>query len=78
MVEDFVSEIFGIAESFGNYEITLIQCDAEIQKVDTISTDSPIDLSGGFDLFGRGGLISGHPSNTRWRESDPTMSLCYT
>ena len=55
MVEDFVSEIFGIAESFGNYEITLIQCDAEIQKVDTISTDSPIDLSGGFDLFGRGG-----------------------
>ncbi len=55
MVEDFVSEIFGIAESFGNYEITVIQCDTDIQKVETISADSPFDISSGFELFGRGG-----------------------
>jgi len=55
MVVDFVTEVFGIAESFGNYEITVIQCDMSVQNVDTISTHRPPELSGGFDLFGGGG-----------------------
>ncbi len=55
MVSNFVTEIFGIAGSFGNYEITVIQCDRRIQQVDVISPHSPPDVSEGFQLFGGGG-----------------------
>ena len=54
-VNAFVSELFGIAETFGNYEITIIQCDTEIGHVSTISHERPYDPSSGFELYGGGG-----------------------
>ena len=55
MVGDFVSEVFGIVSTFGNYEITIVQCDMQITETQTVSNHNPPDLSGGFDLFGGGG-----------------------
>ena len=54
-VNAFVSELFGIAETFGNYEITIIQCDTAINHVSTISHDEHYDPSSGFELYGGGG-----------------------
>ena len=38
----FVAEINGLIRSFGEYELTVIQCDAKIQSVQTYTPDSPM------------------------------------
>lgn len=50
----FVSELNGLISSFGEYELTLIQCDAKIQSVKTYTPDSPMP-EGKLKIKGGGG-----------------------
>ena len=45
----------GLLNSFGKYEVTLIQCDAEIQDVQKYDDANPIDLTKEFKAKGFGG-----------------------
>ena len=51
----FLGELDGLLKSFGKYEITLIQCDAEIQDVQKYDDSNPIDLKREFKAKGFGG-----------------------
>lgn len=51
----FLGELDGLLKSFGKYEITLIQCDAEIQDVQKYDDSNPIDLKKEFKAKGFGG-----------------------
>jgi len=42
----FLTELEALAHSFGDYKITLIQCDAAIQSVREITNDNPMSLDG--------------------------------
>ena len=37
---DFITELQGLVESFGDYTITVIQCDTEIHSVEEYSSNS--------------------------------------
>ena len=50
----FLAEVNGLISSFGNYELTVIQCDAKIQSVQTFTPDSPMP-EGKMKLKGGGG-----------------------
>lgn len=41
--EKFLTELVGIAKSFGSYEIHMIQCDAEVKKYDKFDDDNQLD-----------------------------------
>jgi predicted metal-dependent peptidase len=42
----FLAELNGIVSSFGEYEITVIQCDTKVQNVETYSSiDNPLDCA---------------------------------
>jgi predicted metal-dependent peptidase len=54
----FVTELMGLLQSFGSYEVTVIQCDAEVHSVETYTPDRPPPetLSGEpMELLGGGG-----------------------
>lgn len=51
---DFMTELSGIASSFGDYRITLILCDAKIQKVTEYTNDNP-PPDKTFHVYGLGG-----------------------
>ena len=51
----FLGELNGLLNSFGKYEVTLIQCDAEIQDVQKYDDANPIDLTKEFEAKGFGG-----------------------
>lgn len=52
----FLGELNGLVKSFGRYELTLIQCDAKVQRVDTYSPDCELDLENQeFEMAGGGG-----------------------
>lgn len=40
----FLGEVNGLLKSFGNYELTLIECDAEIGKYEKYDESNPLDL----------------------------------
>lgn len=57
-VERFMSEINGLIKSFGEYELTIIQCDTQVQKVDMYTNEDPLDLEHTkYELNGFGGTI---------------------
>jgi len=52
----FFGELKGLVESFGNYRITLIQCDAAVDKVDVYDyNDNPFDPEVKIEASGGGG-----------------------
>ncbi len=50
----FLAEFKALVESFGKYEITMIQCDAEVQDVKTYDADTPMEFDK-FNAKGGGG-----------------------
>lgn len=42
-LSDFLAELNSIMTSFGNYELTVIQCDAEIHSVEKFTPDNPLE-----------------------------------
>ncbi len=51
---DFLAELKGIINSFGRYDVTLIECDAEVQNVRHFSESEPFEYEQ-FDFHGFGG-----------------------
>ena len=55
-MSQFLGEANSIVKTFGNYELTIIQCDAEVQNVATYNEDNPLDLENTkFERYGNGG-----------------------
>lgn len=50
----FFGELEGLLSSFGDYEVTVVQCDAEVQHVETYGADRRFDASS-VACFGGGG-----------------------
>ena len=50
----FLGEVKGLLNSFGGYEIDVIQCDAEVQDVAHYDNDNPMDVEN-FEMHGGGG-----------------------
>lgn len=53
-IPKFLGELDGLLNSFGKRELTLIQCDAEVQKVDRYGDDDQLDAKK-FEVAGFGG-----------------------
>ena len=51
----FFAELSSLLKSFGNYELTVIQCDAEIQHVEKFSGDTPLPSNYQWESYGHGG-----------------------
>ncbi len=51
----FFTELSSLLNSFGNYELTVIQCDAKIHKVETFSDEHPLIGQQEWDTCGHGG-----------------------
>lgn len=51
----FFGELSSLLGSFGDYELTVIQCDAKIQKVEIFSSYEPFDPNRTWELRGFGG-----------------------
>lgn len=54
--KQFLSELQGLVSSYDDYNVTVIQCDTEIQKVDEYNMDNPLDVAT-FEFNGYGGTI---------------------
>ena len=54
IVAKFVSEVYSILNSFGNYQLRLIQCDMHIHQDVIYDAENPFDV-GKFTLLGGGG-----------------------
>ena len=51
----FFAELANLLRSFGNYELTVIQCDCEVQHVEKFSDDRPLPRDYQWESFGSGG-----------------------
>ena len=51
----FFAELSSLLQSFGNYELTVIQCDCAIQSVETFSDACPPPRNRRWESFGHGG-----------------------
>ncbi len=51
----FFSELTGLLNTFGDYQLTVIQCDAEVQRVDEFSSDAPLPPDYKWNAAGFGG-----------------------
>jgi predicted metal-dependent peptidase len=52
----FLSELNGLVESFGDYELTIICCDCDVDSCEVYSRDNPLDIKNcGFMVEGGGG-----------------------
>ena len=51
----FFAELSSLLKSFGNYELTVIQCDAEIQHMEKFSGDTPLPPNYQWKSYGDGG-----------------------
>ena len=52
----FLSELNGLVESFGDYELTIICCDCNVDSCEVYSRDNPLDIKNcGFMVEGGGG-----------------------
>ena len=54
-LQQFFGELNGIMGAFDEYELTVIQCDSRIQKVDKYTNEEPYDPNDGFKVRGFGG-----------------------
>jgi len=54
-LDEFFGELTGLLNSFGNYELTILQCDAEIQKIEHYSTVKMLPPKKRWTAFGGGG-----------------------
>ena len=70
----FLAEFKALVESFGKYEITLIQCDAEVQDVKEYDADTPMDFDH-FDVKGGGGSDF-RPAFKKLRELGDEFDTC--
>ena len=52
---EFVAELTGLLKSFGKYDLTIIECDATIQQVWTVSSNEPISDLKDHTFMGGGG-----------------------
>ena len=76
----FFSELNALLNSFGSYELTVIQCDAEVGKVETFDDAAPLDPDREWEATGGGGTdfrpvfgyIDDHP------ELDPNLLIFFT
>ena len=57
----FFAELSGLLQSFGNYELTVIQCDSRIQHVETFSDACPPPGNRRWESFGHGGTSFAPP-----------------
>lgn len=72
----FLAEFKALVESFGSYEITLIQCDAEVQDVKQYDADTPMDFK---DFKAKGGGGSDfRPAFKKLRELGDDFNCCIT
>ena len=51
----FFAELSNLLKSFGNYELTVIQCDYEIQQIENFSGDTPLPPNYQWESYGHGG-----------------------
>ena len=51
----FFAELSSLLKSFGNYELTVIQCDFKIQHIEKFSGDKPLPPDYQWKSYGRGG-----------------------
>ena len=51
----FFSELANLLRTFGNYELTVIHCDCEVQHVEKFSDDRPLPRDYRWESFGHGG-----------------------
>ena len=51
----FFAELSNLLMSFGNYELTVIQCDAKIQHIENFSGDTPLPPNYQWESYGHGG-----------------------
>ncbi len=76
----FFSELTSLLGTFGSYELTVIQCDAEVGKVETFDDTSPLDTDHEWEQVGGGGTdfrpvfdyVENHP------ELDPNLLVFFT
>ena len=70
----FLAEFKSLVESFGKYEITMIQCDAEVQDVKTYDAETPME----FDKFNAkgGGGSDFRPAFKKLRELGDDFDTC--
>lgn len=72
----FLAEFEALVESFGKYEITLVQCDAEVQDVKTYDPETPMDFKK-FEMHGGGGSDF-RPAFKKLRELGDDFNCCIT
>ena len=70
----FLAEFKALVESFGKYEITLVQCDAEVQDVKEYDAETPMDFDK-FDVKGGGGSDF-RPAFKKLRELGDDFNCC--
>lgn len=72
----FLAEFKSLVESFGKYEITMIQCDADVQDVKTYDPETPME----FDKFSAkgGGGSDFRPAFKKLRELGDDFNCCIT
>ena len=51
----FFGELNGILNSFGGYELTLIHCDCQVEKVERFNDENPLDPQRKWTAYGNGG-----------------------
>ena len=76
----FFSELVSLLGSFGSYELTVIQCDAEVGAVETFDDATPPDPRRKWEMTGGGGTdfrpvfryVEEHP------ELDPNLLVFFT
>ena len=54
-MERFFTELVSLMKTFGRYELTVIQCDAQVQKVEKFSDAAPPASGHRWEVFGQGG-----------------------
>ena len=72
-LERFASELVNLLNTFGQYELTVICCDAEVQSVETCTSDCPFDA--GKITFKGGGGTSFKPVFCYVNENLPDTQL---
>ena len=72
----FLAEFKALVESFGKYEITLVQCDAEVQDVKQYDADTPMEFDK-FNVKGGGGSDF-RPAFKKLRELGDDFNCCIT
>ena len=75
----FFGELASLLGSFGNYELTVIQCDCEVQHVETFSDVRPLPRNYKWRSFGSGGTSFAPPFEyLRKRGAHPQVFIYLT